>query len=424
MLVFEPKAEQALSRSTSNVVQEDVLSDGPTLGTPAGYPTTTNGHLIKHDPASQKAAFTMVQEPNLLTLPSKQAKLFEYFATTLSATFSPMSASPDNPFRHLYPSLALEGLGANPEHASSRLAILHGICGTAAWNLRHVDSSYADLSLYHDGQALQYIQQTIERQQALRDALLPAAIMACLTGDNVAGRIELWGKHAKGGLSCLLGAVAQRGTKDSVTSSICQSYLLLAACGNFGTPLDLKMLKSGIIGNRYSYIEDCHGLSSPVLDCIIAINLLTASQYPHDSNRVEKIRLQLLRAAPRFDEPMRHHLANVFYYATWIYYTKSFIPSGDTHQLASTAIDHLELATYFGTGSIGYILKWPLFTIGAECKTPELRARMAAWCNAQLSIQNIKTFINTLQMTWSVSRLTDVTEFTKSGDFPADVTAG
>lgn len=135
-----------------------------------------------------------VRDLNLLTLPPKQARLFEYFSTTLSSTISPNFGSTANPFRYVYPSLALEGLRASAEDASSRLAIFHGICGTAAWSLRHVDSSYAELSVHHDGLALRFIQQTIDQRQAFCDAVLPAAIMACLSGENVAGRIDSWGK--------------------------------------------------------------------------------------------------------------------------------------------------------------------------------------------------------------------------------------
>lgn len=149
---------------------------------------------VRFNPSNMEPIPAMARELNLLTLPPKQARLFEFFTTTLFKTLSPMSDSPSNPFRHVYPALALEGLAAGPENASSRLAILHGICGTAAWSLRYLDSSYNALSVYHDGQTLQYIQQTIERQQVFDDALLPAAIMVCLAGDNVAGRVELWGR--------------------------------------------------------------------------------------------------------------------------------------------------------------------------------------------------------------------------------------
>lgn len=131
---------------------------------------------------------------------------------------------------------------------------------------------------------------------------------------------------------------------------------------------------------------------------------MKSSRNPYDPARVEDIGLRLRQAVPRVGDPFRHHLANVFYYAAWIYYTKALLHSEDTYHLASIAIDHLELATCFGPGKMGRILKWPLFTIGAECQTPELRNRMAAWCNSQLSVRDVEGFVKTLQSTWSISR--------------------
>ncbi|KAF2168008.1 hypothetical protein M409DRAFT_21455 [Zasmidium cellare ATCC 36951] len=350
----------------------------------------------------------MVQEPHFLTISGRQSELFEHWTTFLCHNLSPLTSTV-NPFRYTYPSLALEGLTVTADVATARLAVFHGICGTAAWSLLRLkqhDQTYHALSVYHDQMALRYIQETIERPDGLHDAAIPAAIMSCLTGDTVSGRLELWGRHLRGGYRCLLNVLAHHKARDRTMSVLCQQYLLGAALGNFGTAAELQTLWDAVL-NEPLYIEECHCITRPMLESVIAINLLAVSNKRFNPNEVEAVRLQLRRSVPKFEDPLRHHLSYAYYFAIMIHFSRSFSQPVNTEQLAAKAVDHLEWAKQTSGGNCGNILMWLLFKIGPECESNELRTRLLHWCNTHLrtNINTLDTFIKHLQNTWAVSAI-------------------
>lgn len=358
----------------------------------------------------------MIQEPPLLTISGRQSELFEHWTTFLSHNLSPLTSTV-NPFRYTYPSLALEGLTVTEDMATARLAVFHGICGTAAWSLSRLkqhDQSYHALSVYHDQMALRYIQETIERPGGLHDAAIPAAIMSCLTGDTVSGRLDLWGRHLRGGYRCLLNVLAYHKTRDRTMSVLCQQYLLGAALGHFGTAAELQMLWDAVLDGPL-YIEECHCFTRPMLESVNAINLLAVSNKRFNPGEVEAVRLKLRRSVPKFEDPLRHHLSYAYYFAIMIHFSRALSQSVNTEQLAAKAIDHLEWARQASGGNCGNILMWLLYKIGPECESVSLRKRLLDWCNAQMrvNINDMDIFISHLQKTWSISGqlLSGETEF-------------
>ncbi|KAK4505067.1 hypothetical protein PRZ48_003030 [Zasmidium cellare] len=348
----------------------------------------------------------MVQEPHFLTVSGRQSELFEHWTTFLCHNLSPLTSTV-NPFRYTYPSLALEGLTVTADMATARLAVFHGICGTAAWSLSRLkqhDQSYHALSVYHDQMALRYIQETIERPDGLHDAAIPAAIMSCLTGDTVSGRLDLWGRHLRGGYRCLLTVLAHHKTRDRTMSVLCQQYLLGAALGHFGTAAELQTLWDAVLDEPL-YIEECHCITRPMLESVIAINLLAGSDKRFNPDEVEAVRLQLRQSVPKFQDPLRHHLSYAYYFAIMIHFSRSLSQSVNTELMAAKAIDHLEWAKQTSGGNCGNILMWLLFKIGPECQNIELRNRLLTWCNTHLrtNINTLETFITHLQNTWTVS---------------------
>lgn len=360
----------------------------------------------------------MVQEPHLLSVSGRQSELFEHWTSFLCYNLSPLTSSV-NPFRYTYPSLALEGLTVTQDMATARLAVFHGICGTAAWSLSRLkqdDPSYHALSVYHDQMALRFIQQTIERPDGLQDAAIPAAIMSCLTGDTISRRLDLWGRHLRGGYRCLLAILAQHRIKDRTISRLCEQYLLGAAFGNFGTAAETQILWDAVLLDEPLYIEECHCITKPMLQSVIAINLLAASPRRKDPNEVEAVRIHLHQSMPKFEEPLRHHLSYAYYFAIMIHFSRSLFQAVNTEQLAAKAIDHLEWAKETARGNCGQILMWLLFKIGPECASLELRSRLLSWCNSHLrvNINNMDSFISHLQKTWAVSAMPvpETTNFT------------
>lgn len=141
---------------------------------------------------------------------------------------------------------------------------------------------------------------------------------------------------------------------------------------------------------------------------MVSINLLTATPQPYDPAKVEQIRKQIVSAAPKLKDSARHYIANAFYYATQICYTKWICQSTSTQPLAVKALEQIDLATTFAPGRIGRINKWVLYTIGAELTTNTLRNRMFRWCQAQLGALEFKGMIELLHSTWSTSDRPDV----------------
>lgn len=130
---------------------------------------------------------TLIRQPSPLILTPRQSELLEHWTTFVCNNMAPVAVSPINPYRTIYPALALQGLAATADLGPARLAVFHAICGTAAWSMSKIkvgDPSYRALSVNHDQLALQYIQQSIERPGGVRDIAIPAAIMACLTGES------------------------------------------------------------------------------------------------------------------------------------------------------------------------------------------------------------------------------------------------
>lgn len=377
----------------------------------SGYQSSLGAHNednVKTIPRSHPDSPPMVMEPHLISVSMRQSELFEHWTTFVCNNLSPLSASSANPFRYVYPSLALEGIMTSADTAGPRLAVWHGICGTAAWSLSKLkpeNNSYHALSVYHDQLALQYIQQNIVHPDGLIDAAIPAAIMTCLTGDTISGRLDAWGRHLKGGFGCLL-AVLARQKSSSTTSVLCEQYLLAASLANFGSPLELRTLQKGIYSD-YSYMEECHCITRPMINILVATNLLAKSQKRTDPTQIEKIRRILVQSAPKSQDNLtRYHLAFVWYYAISIHFTRNLVISSGTQQFALRAVEHLELAKDSDdSGTCGRIIMWPLLTIGLECKTPELRARLFEWCTSQLrgrqQVSNIDTFLALLRETWT-----------------------
>lgn len=351
----------------------------------------------------------MMKEPHLLKVPPMQVELFEHWTLFLCNNMSPMAKSSANPFRYLYPSLALEGLMVTPDMGAPRLAVFHGICGTAAWSLSKMkpdNMAYRAVSVSHDQLALKYIQHTIEQPGGIQDAAIPAAIMTCLTGDVLSGRLDLWGRHLHGGFRCLLTVLARQRVADGTMSSLCQQYLLSAAFANFGSPSEIDMLRLGVLDD-YTYIQECHCLTRAMVDVMFAINHLVKSDCRGDPTAIERVRLQLNHSVPQFPDLIRYHISHAYYYAITIYFSRSFRESANTHQLAARAMDHLEWAKATGEGNPGKILMWCLFTIAPACSTPELKVRLLTWCNSQVNVNvsNMDHFVGLLQQTWSLAKL-------------------
>lgn len=248
----------------------------------------------------------------------------------------------------------------------------------------------------------------------LQNVIMSAKIFAYVLYDHMPFQtyvrlltLQPCSRHVKAGFHCLIGAVTQQKSPDSTTSSICQCYILSAACGNFGSRRELDIVRYGIVDNDYSYIEKCQGLPRSVMDSMVEINLLAASPTPASPTQIEDIRLELARATPNLEDPGRHHLANVFWYAASICYNKWLVRSTDTQHLAIKAFEHLQLATHF-TPEIGRVSKWALYTFGVELTTNELRNRMFLWCKAHCGTLEFEGIMELLRSTWSMSDRPDV----------------
>lgn len=353
----------------------------------------------------------LVRDPPPLQLTPRQCELMEHWTAFVCNNMAPISGSPVNPYRSLYPALALQGVASTPGSGIARLAVFHAVCGTAAWSLSKLkpdDPAYHALSVNHDQLALQYIQESIGRPGGVRDVAVPAAIMACLTGDTISSRLDLWGRHLRGGLRSLLSVLSCKKRTESrhIISVLCQQYLLGVALGRGGTVADAEKLQGEIL-NEPLYLEECHCITREMLDTVVAINALAASSVRRqDLAETERVRQKLLHCAPTFKDNLRHHVSHTYYAAMQIYFTRDVLQSKETQHLASTAIYHLEGAREAGQGSFGQVLMWALLNIAPECTTVELQGRLLDWYNSQLGphLGRLDAFMASLHSIWSRRR--------------------
>lgn len=86
---------------------------------------------------------------DLLAIPSMQHEPVDHRLAFLCQNMVPMQST-RTPFRNVYPALALAGLMSSSAQSSAEMAVLHGICTSAAFSLNRLkqgDDRYLNLAL-------------------------------------------------------------------------------------------------------------------------------------------------------------------------------------------------------------------------------------------------------------------------------------
>jgi hypothetical protein len=351
-----------------------------------------------------------------LPMPSKQKRLIHHWVTFTSRKLV-LIDEPHNPCRTMMLPMALRGLHSQATTSNADVAIFHGLCASAAYNLYELTGRTNDqdrvLALYHDNEAVHHLRYNLERADEHRDQSFAMAIMACIAVEAVSGTTQRWRTHVSGGLA-YLGKLASQGLEESALSPYRQHMVKMAILCGFPVP---DHLKSDGLEFTFPY----YGISRSFLQAHDHINELLdsvpAARTLEFDKELDSFELQLYTDFPSLSlhGPVSdrncnthgvvvHHTSKAFYYAGLVFFQRSMrlVSIAAVQDLVDLGVQELESIDRVGCGKLGCLMLWPVLVLGAECGTPDVQNRMQAWFKAQrrLGFRNLVVLEELVTTVW------------------------
>lgn len=343
-------------------------------------------------------------------LPRSETELVHHWVIFLSGNML-LIDTPDNPCRAVFLPLALKGLDASPAESNIHLSIFHAICASSAFSLSHLrhDSRYHSIAVHHDQLALGHLRGSLQQASCLDEPTL-AAVLTCISAEAMSGRRSRWRAHVSGCLGLLENEVHGDWIRTPTAARLVKSYLSLSSLCSLPIPDQLMSLLNGP-SHLHHYLEQSHGVTIPLVQCLAQITTLVESQTQLSTEELDRLQLQLYLNFPSLSNPdapgsvIVQHALNSFYYATIVYFRRSLrgAPLCDVQDLIEKGIHELESVDALTRDKGGCSYNWASFVVAADCDRPDLQDRMLAFFHrkSRHGIQSINILCEIVQALWN-----------------------
>jgi hypothetical protein len=359
-------------------------------------------------------------------MPSRQRRLIHHWITFTSRKLVLLD-EPHNPCRTMMLPMALKGLNSPLNASNANVAIFHGICAAAAYNLHELSNRTIEedhvLALHHDDAAVHHLRHNLEQPDAHRDQSCAMAIMACIAVEAVSGTTQRWRTHVSGGLAYLADLQAQG--LDEVTLSPFRQHMVKMAilCG-----LPVSAHLKGFLDNESGSADGLeftfpyYGVSRSFLRAQDRVNDLlarvsTGDGVPEVPEELDAFELQLYLNFPGLPnqgvrsastdairDAVVHQTSKAFYYAGLVFFQRCVRHASleSVQELVELGIQELECLDRIGHGSLGCLMLWPVLVLGAECSALNVQERMRDWFQAQrrLGFRNLVVLEELVVQLW------------------------
>lgn len=349
-------------------------------------PDTRSTWADSPDRSNHLQILSLVHQISPYTMPRVQIELIHHWVTFLSGTLL-LVDTPDNPCRTLFVPMALQGVDAEDAEFSMNRIVFHAICSASAFSLCHLrqDQRYQALALTHDQLALHHLRHNLDHSPEVNESTL-AAVLSCVVAEAISGRRHRWRTHLAGALALLERGSDDRWTRRPAASSMLQSYIsLLALCRLRMSPRLVSLLDGP--AEMENYLERAHGMTKPLVRFLASLTERMDGESTVTAGEMDGLELQLYLSFPRLSTPdsrnaeVIQHAVNAFYYATVIYFRRTYrrVPPTAVQDLVEKAVENLETAELLSQSKGGTAYNWPGLVVAAECLTPSLQGRMVTW---------------------------------------------
>ncbi|KAK5051033.1 hypothetical protein LTR84_003592 [Exophiala bonariae] len=332
---------------------------------------------------------------DLSNAPAEQSELIMHFITTLTRDMTPVYQI-DKPQHSALLPVALAGLSSKAGEFDGEIAVCHGICSAAAFNLSRLkQKGHGDrlhqLGIEHRQLALSHLRRSMARKEQSRCTSIWAAILTLLIYAGVQGQAEEWRTHVKA-LRSLVVANLDICRHDMVAQVVLESCLCISILGNLDDdPIIQTMLDA--VPSTPSYMETAHGVSKSLLELIRRINVLAPTIKPGvpRTKEADQLHLELLLHAPSslsiLDSQIPSsarlllHYSNVYYFSALIYFERRIRRRSpmELQGFVERVLDHLEAVELEANATTGCIWTWPCLVTAAECTETTLQLRLLRW---------------------------------------------
>jgi hypothetical protein len=159
------------------------------------------------------------------------------------------------------------------------------------------------------------------------------------------------------------------------------------------------------------YLEQSHGITTPLIQCLAQITTLVESRTQLSIEELDQLELQIYLNFPSPSNPdapgsiIVQHALNSFYYAMIVYFRRSLRGArlSDVQDLIEKAIHELESVDALTRNNGGHPYNWAGFVVAADCERPDLQDRMLAFFarKSRHGIQNINALSEIVQALWN-----------------------
>ncbi|RFU34176.1 hypothetical protein B7463_g2162, partial [Scytalidium lignicola] len=341
---------------------------------------------------------------DLLPAPARQRELVHHWISFLAKNLQPVDTSA-NLFCDLILPMGISGLFASSKESNGRIALFHALCSTAAYSLLQLTGTngvYDDLALKHDQLAIIHLHHSISCDSEVQDEALPLAIVMHIVSSTVSGRASEWRSHILGAIKWLLNMSSSSRKPQKLVSPLVSplvSQVILAAVvpGNVDLPMDILSFLN-INAGDVDYIGPKSGLSRYMLHNLLEITRLRRAKAAPEPQELATLEGQIYLEDPKLRyldtidsevdaianelSTFKQHLADVFYYATLIYFKRALmkVPRSEVQDVVEKALRELEAMENTNHSSCsGCISAWPCVVIATECEAPTQRERAIKW---------------------------------------------
>ncbi|KAH8800903.1 fungal-specific transcription factor domain-containing protein [Xylogone sp. PMI_703] len=374
---------------------------------------------------------TIQRHMDLLPAPARQKELVHHWISFLAKNLQPVDTSA-NLFRDVFLPMGISGLFASSKESNGRIALFHALCSTAAYSLLQLtgNNGFYDLALKHDQLAIIHLRHSISCDSEVQDEALPLAIVMHIVSSTVSGRASDWRSHILGAIKWLLNMSSSSRKPQKLVSPLVSplvSQVILAAVvpGNINLPMDVLSFLN-INAGDVDYIGPKSGLSRNMLHNLLEITRLRRANDAPEPQELATLEAQINLEDPKLRYPdtidsqidaianelstFKQHLADVFYYATLIYFKRALMkaPRSEVQDMVEKALRGLEAMENTNHSSCGgCISAWPCVVIATECEALTQRERVIKWFRQKRrhGFNNMNVACTISMMVWQMRHL-------------------
>lgn len=381
-----------------------------------------------------KSDFLSLYTPPLSSPLRDGRQLMHHWVTVFSVLMIPTEHS-DNPFRSIYIPLALLAT-EQKQSRSGHLALLHAMYAISAFHqsqLCPTDVGHSAIGAKHHCISLRYLHRSLLEQQDSQQEAILAAIISLHLIDMINGHSSSWRVHLRGARDWLQSLDGTTWHSSESASTLYQLFLCIEVLGpsNGGMATMSHSLEAsrspkllapnytldsifGITTTNRSYcLDKLYGVTRPIFEVIVHINLLLKSGTQPPQSELDEIEFKIILNNPtslhlpfpsfKSEELTKHH-ASSFYYACYIYF-KHTLRRDRTNMmqgLVRKSLEHLEAIEGLEMNVSGYGLMWPIFITACEARDQDLRDRVIQYLHqgTKLGMETFTSAAKVVQEVW------------------------